>query len=62
MRAWVQSWSTFLDPLYVSVVGTDGRPGHSQEICYLPSWPFPIIGGDPYDMTPRCVSLNDTAD
>ncbi|KAI9435515.1 hypothetical protein H4582DRAFT_654668 [Lactarius indigo] len=30
------------------------------EVCYLPSWPFPI-GSDPYDMTPRCVSsLKDT--
>ncbi|KAH9177289.1 hypothetical protein EDB89DRAFT_1533111 [Lactarius sanguifluus] len=31
------------------------------EVCYLPSWPF-SIGGDPYDMTPRCVSLKDTTD
>ncbi|KAH9027495.1 hypothetical protein EDB83DRAFT_1914604 [Lactarius deliciosus] len=30
------------------------------EICYIPSWPFQMIGGDPYDMTPRCVSLKDT--
>ncbi|KAH9177287.1 hypothetical protein EDB89DRAFT_1533165 [Lactarius sanguifluus] len=31
------------------------------EVCYIPSWPFPM-GGDPYDMTPRCVSLKDTTD
>jgi hypothetical protein len=29
-----------------------------QEICYLPTWPF-LTGEDPYDMTPRCVSLKD---
>ncbi|KAH8977501.1 hypothetical protein EDB92DRAFT_2075767 [Lactarius akahatsu] len=31
------------------------------EVCYVPTWPFPM-GGDPYDMTPRCVSLEDTTD
>jgi len=35
------------------------EPGCSVgEICYLPSWPF-TIGGDPYDLTPQCISLHD---
>ncbi|KAF8256726.1 hypothetical protein EI94DRAFT_1763311 [Lactarius quietus] len=35
------------------------EPGCSfGEICYLPSWPF-AFEGDPYDMTPYCISLYD---
>jgi len=30
------------------------------EICYVPSWPF-HLGGDPYNMTPHCISLDDRA-
>ncbi|KAH9010308.1 hypothetical protein EDB85DRAFT_2100935 [Lactarius pseudohatsudake] len=32
-----------------------------EEVCYIPTWPFPM-GGDPYDMTPRCVSPKDMTD
>ena len=45
--------------LYFSLVRTDRCLGREQEICYIPSWPFKFIGGDPYDMTPRCISLKD---
>ncbi|KAI9454662.1 hypothetical protein BJY52DRAFT_713339 [Lactarius psammicola] len=38
------------------------EPGcNPGEVCYLPSWPFLMIGGDPYDLVPRCISLKDTA-
>ncbi|KAH9028923.1 hypothetical protein EDB84DRAFT_1439467 [Lactarius hengduanensis] len=26
-----------------------------KEVYYIPMWPFPM-GGDPYDMTPRCIT------
>jgi hypothetical protein len=45
---------------YLSLVKIDGRVDGEQELCYLPSWPF-TLGGDPYDMTPRCISLYDKA-
>ncbi|KAF8262595.1 hypothetical protein EI94DRAFT_1743210 [Lactarius quietus] len=36
------------------------EPGCSfGEICYLPTYPFTILGGEPYDMTPRCISIYD---
>jgi len=35
------------------------EPGCSLgDICYLSTWPFGL-GGNPYDMTPRCISLYD---
>jgi hypothetical protein len=42
----------------LSLVKIDGRVDGEQELCYIPSWPF-ALGGDPYDMTPRCISLYD---
>ncbi|KAH9056824.1 hypothetical protein EDB87DRAFT_1812587 [Lactarius vividus] len=37
------------------------EPGCSLwETCYTPLWPF-LQGDDPYDMTPRCISLTDAA-
>ncbi|KAH9003832.1 hypothetical protein EDB86DRAFT_2798484 [Lactarius hatsudake] len=37
------------------------EPGCSLgEICYAPSWPF-LQEDDPYDMTPRCISLTHAA-
>ncbi|KAF8262596.1 hypothetical protein EI94DRAFT_1743213 [Lactarius quietus] len=39
------------------------EPGCSfGETCYLPTWPFAFLGGDPYDMTPQCISLYDAYD
>jgi hypothetical protein len=45
--------------LYFSLVRTDRCLCREQEMCYIPTWPFSFIGGDPYDMMPRCVSLRD---
>jgi hypothetical protein len=47
--------------LHFSLVRTDRCLCREQEMCYIPTWPFSFIGGDPYDMMPRCVSLRDGA-